>query len=230
MWIAVLTIALLALLLTGVSLALLQRRAREAQQREQRLLERIGVLENELSAMMDGAFGVASQLQKVETNLKSTVQQQEQLQQRDMGNLPYNEAVRRVSKGANVDELVEHCGLSRSEAELVEMLHKKAQPPIVAESVDAPVGHRMTISEEELPQPDELADQWATAQPGENSERADAGEKSEDELGMDNAPLFSGELGGEGFQQALERAREYQSAPDVKRQDNPQGDDERTEK
>jgi len=110
-----------------------KRLTREAMVREEHLNKRITVLESELSAMMDGAFGVANQLQKVETNLKDTAQRQEHLQQRDMGNLPYNEAVRLASKGAGVDELVAHCGLSRSEAELVEMLHKKSPPMINTE-------------------------------------------------------------------------------------------------
>ena len=116
-----------------VVIVMANRSAREAKVSEQRLSKRIDVLESELSAMMDGAFGVANHLQKVETNLKDTVQRQEQLQQRDMGNLPYNEAVRLASKGAGVDELVEHCGLTRSEAELVEMLHKKSPPMITSE-------------------------------------------------------------------------------------------------
>jgi len=133
MWIWPLAVALLSLVVAGVAIMQVKRNAREDKEQEQRLNQRIEVLENELSAMMDGAFGVASHLQKVETNLKNTTQRQEQMQQRDMGNLPYNEAVRLASKGADVSELVEHCGLSRSEAELVEMLHKKSQTNVSGE-------------------------------------------------------------------------------------------------
>lgn len=130
MWIWPLAVALLSLIVAVVAIMMVKRSVRAAQENEQQLKARIEILESELSAMMDGAFGVANQLQKVENNLNSTVQRQEQIQQRDMGNLPYNEAVRLASKGADVSELVEHCGLSRSEAELVEMLHKKS-PPII---------------------------------------------------------------------------------------------------
>lgn len=130
MWIWPLAVALLSLIVAVVAIMMIIRSARAAQENEQQLHARIEILESELSAMMDGAFGVANHLQKVESNLKSTVQRQEQIQQRDMGNLPYNEAVRLASKGADVSELVEHCGLSRSEAELVEMLHKKS-PPVI---------------------------------------------------------------------------------------------------
>jgi len=134
-WQLTVTLLSLGVAVAAVAVAIVMgnRSARELKANEQRLSERIEVLENELSAMMDGAFGVANHLQKVESNLKNTAQRQEQLQQRDMGNLPYNEAVRLASKGASVDELVEHCSLSRAEAELVEMLHKKSPPMINTE-------------------------------------------------------------------------------------------------
>lgn len=123
-------IAIVALIVAATAVVLAKKAAQRASEAELALQKRINRLENELSAMMDGAFGVASQLQQVEMNLKDTAQRQEQLQQRDLGNLPYNEAVRMVSQGSSVGELVEHCGLSRSEAELVELLYKKS-PPLV---------------------------------------------------------------------------------------------------
>ena len=119
-----------------VTVVMNRRSARNVVVNEHQLSNRISVLESELSAMMDGAFGVASHLEKVEVHLKDTVQRQEQLQQRDMGNLPYNDAVRLAGKGANVDALVEHCSRSRSEAELVARLHKKSIP-VSADSVDS---------------------------------------------------------------------------------------------
>ena len=123
----------LSVVIAVTALLIACRASRLARANEQYLITRIDVLENEFSAIMDGAFGMADCLQDVETNLKDTVQRQEQLQQQDLGNLPYNEAVRLASKGASVDELVEQCCLSRSEAELVELLHKKSPPVINAE-------------------------------------------------------------------------------------------------
>lgn len=129
MWIWLLLMTLVALIALGVAILAVvnvNRAAHRTQQTEQRLERKIDQLEGELSAMMDGAFGVANSLQEMEMSLKDTTQRQQQLQQRDLGNLPYNEAVRLASKGASADDLVEHCGLSRSEAELVELLHKKS--------------------------------------------------------------------------------------------------------
>lgn len=124
------SVAMVAMIIAVAAVIMAKNTARRTEAIEKALQEKIALLENELSAMMDGAFGVANQLQQVEMNLKDTNQRQEQIQQRDLGNLPYNEAVRLANKGASVDDLVEQCGLSRSEAELVELLHKKS-PPLV---------------------------------------------------------------------------------------------------
>lgn len=87
-------------------------------------------LEHELSAMMDGAFGMGDYLEQVKKALKDILDKQLQLEHNDSGNLPYNQAVRMVGQGASVEDLVSSCGLSRAEAELVELLHKKS-PPVV---------------------------------------------------------------------------------------------------
>ncbi len=216
MWIWLLGVALFSLLVAVAALMQVKRSARESQDNEQRLNQRIEVLEKELSAMMDGAFGVASQLQKVESNLKSTVQQQEQLQQRDMGNLPYNDAVRRVSQGADVNELVEHCGLSRSEAELVEMLHKKTSPPVIDEREP----EIATASQYEQHGPDATSEGAFELEPTTDLEQR-ALESELSRLENDDELRFSGDLGSDDFQQALERARESQT-PSI----NPFGDEQ----
>ena len=131
-WQLVMMFSLLGIAVAAIVIAVVMNRlsARHLVSTEHQLSNRIAVLEDELSAMMDAAFFVASHLKKVEVHLKDTVQRQEQLQQRDMGNFPYNDAIRLASKGASVDALVEHCSLSRPEAELVAMLHKKSVPVV----------------------------------------------------------------------------------------------------
>jgi len=237
MWIWPLAVALLSLVVACVAIMQVKRNAREDKEQQQRLNQRIGVLENELSAMMDGAFGVASHLQKVETNLKHITQRQEQMQQRDMGNLPYNEAVRLASKGADVSELVEHCGLSRSEAELVEMLHKKSLPIVTDEhEVSEPKDVRTQttddfITAQENVPPAEQSEPVAlqTAFELEHEHLPENEEESETvpvpvqephfespstkfhvELDNDDdESLPAGEFGSDEFQRALEQARAF---------------------
>jgi len=94
------------------------------------LNERLQKLENQFSALLDGAVGMGDQLQRAQGELKVVRQHQDRLEQKDLGNMPYNQAVRLAAQGADADDLVSQCGLSHDEADLVVMLHKKA-PPIL---------------------------------------------------------------------------------------------------
>jgi len=98
-----------------------------------KLEARIKTLEEEMSALMDGTFGMGDQLEQVKMDLKIAIEKQQQLDQRDLDSLPYNQAVRMAGQGASVDELVQQCGLSRAEAELVLLLHKQSPPVVTIE-------------------------------------------------------------------------------------------------
>lgn len=113
---------------------------------EAALSNRVEKIEGELSAILDGTLGMGQHLQEVQRDLKDTREKQQQLEQRDLGALPYNQAVRMVGSGAGVDELINHCGLSRSEADLVMLLHQKS-PPVVT-----------PMAQEEQPEPEPLQD------------------------------------------------------------------------
>ena len=104
---------------------------RKAVLAQESLQQRIDQLENELTALMDGSFGMGAHIEEISRDLKGAIDRQQQLEQQDLGDLPYNEAVRLVAGGAGADELMQNCGLSKSEADLVLLLHK-ASPPIVS--------------------------------------------------------------------------------------------------
>ena len=59
--------------------------------------------------------------------LRSKISQLENKQQRfeqqDVQTMPYNQASRLVGMGASLDDLMQSCGLTRSEAELMLKLH-----------------------------------------------------------------------------------------------------------
>ena len=42
--------------------------------------------------------------------------------------MAYNQAAKLMEMGANVDDLVNNCGLGRPEAELMALLHKELHP------------------------------------------------------------------------------------------------------
>lgn len=141
-WIAV---ALLAL----ISLTALIKAVRLNSKLDDRLQDfnaRIDKLDNEVSAILDGNFGMGNRIKELQRDLRDTREKQQQLEQRDLGALPYNQAVRMVAGGADADQLVNQCGLSRSEADLIMLLHKSS-PPVVEPLQD---GQSQDIDQEAL--------------------------------------------------------------------------------
>lgn len=116
--------ALLAVLAGAVltSLAvLLVWRAR----RQQRVLQqRSDTLRRDLSALTAAAVSVGQRVLELERRQRRLAERQDQLDVFESANQPYEQAIRMVHKGAGIEELVEICGLSRGEAELIAMLHR----------------------------------------------------------------------------------------------------------
>jgi len=82
-------------------------------------------LRNETHAMGSGSIGVGQRLLDVEKKLNHTMERQTDLEQKDVGSLPYNYAIRLVEMGATSDDLVENCGLARVEADLIALVHSE---------------------------------------------------------------------------------------------------------
>lgn len=82
-------------------------------------------LRNETHAMGSGSIGVGQRLLEVEKKLNHTMERQAELEQKDVGSLPYNYAIRLVEMGASSDDLVENCKLARVEADLIALVHSE---------------------------------------------------------------------------------------------------------
>ncbi|EAR60553.1 DUF2802 domain-containing protein [Neptuniibacter caesariensis] len=123
-WIDILLI-LLVLPLGGVCFMLFRR----LQQQERRHQALINVLRNEIQAMTNSSIGMGRRLIEVEQKLNLTADKQLELENRDPGVLAYNQAARLMEMGADVDDLVQSCGIGRPEAELMALLHKELEAP-----------------------------------------------------------------------------------------------------
>lgn len=120
------TVSLVALLFALVS----QLQLRTLRGRLQ-ALERIEVdvrgMHDEIGALCSGAAGVGTRLTKLEQRLRSQGERQDQLDLRTSGERPYQQAGKLVRNGATVEELMETCGLTRGEAELIYMMNGTAR-------------------------------------------------------------------------------------------------------
>jgi len=79
--------------------------------------------------MTNSSIGMGRRLIGIEQKLNLTADKQLELENRDPNALAYNQATRLMEMGADVDDLVQNCGIGRPEAELMALLHKELHTP-----------------------------------------------------------------------------------------------------
>ncbi|MCO4756732.1 MAG: DUF2802 domain-containing protein [Oceanospirillaceae bacterium] len=95
---------------------------RQYERRQQAL---VGLLRNEIQAITNSSIGMGRRVVEIEQKLNNTAEKQLELENRDPGAMAFNQAARLMEMGANVDDLVESCGIGRPEAELMALLHQE---------------------------------------------------------------------------------------------------------
>lgn len=89
------------------------------------LKERCDTLGRELHATASGSMGVGQRLVVCERQLHELRTTIDEMRQNDPLRISYDEASRLVDLGADIDDLMNTCGISRPEAELVSALKKR---------------------------------------------------------------------------------------------------------
>lgn len=87
--------------------------------------ERYDTLGRELHAITSGSMGVGQRLVVCERQLNELRTTLDEMRQNDPLRISYDEASRLVDLGADIDDLMNTCGISRPEAELVSALKKR---------------------------------------------------------------------------------------------------------
>lgn len=83
---------------------------------------------HQLDALLAGTRGVAGRVRGIEQRMRRAVERHDELQQRQVADeIPLRQAVELARKGAVLEELVESCGLSNGEAELLIRLYGPGQ-------------------------------------------------------------------------------------------------------
>lgn len=91
----------------------------------QQVKDRCDTLGRELHATGSGSMGVGHRVVACERQLHELRGIIEEMRQNDPLRISYDEASRLVELGADIDDLMNTCGISRPEAELVSALRKK---------------------------------------------------------------------------------------------------------
>lgn len=119
LWVVVSITALL--LLAGM--AWLALRVHTVQLESRALKARLESVCCDLNALCSGAVGVDRRITILEHQGRRLDQRQETLENQKQDERPYGEAIQMIHQGATAASLVDKLGLSRSEAELMVMLH-----------------------------------------------------------------------------------------------------------
>jgi len=92
-------------------------------------------LKSDVQALFTGAVGEDKRIYELETKSRRMIERQEQFENSKHTERPYEQAIRMVQKGSNVDDLMNVCNLSRGEADLIIMLHGST-------GTDSSIGHK----------------------------------------------------------------------------------------
>lgn len=84
---------------------------------------RLDKLTQRLAEYQQSHIRMGEELISLRSKLTQLENKQQRLEQQDMHTMPYNQASRLVGMGASLDDLMQSCGLTRSEAELILKLH-----------------------------------------------------------------------------------------------------------
>jgi hypothetical protein len=88
------------------------------------LRERLKQIEQEIGALCSASMGAGEHVVRLEQQVQRIVERQNQIDMRINLERPYSQASQLVTRGADIEELVETCGLSRGEAELLVMMQR----------------------------------------------------------------------------------------------------------
>lgn len=81
---------------------------------------------SQFRSLVAGSVGQGRHLAQVEEDLARLRHQLEQVSSQEGGDAAYSQAIRLARRGAAAEQLVDTCGLSRMEADLVVLLHRRA--------------------------------------------------------------------------------------------------------
>lgn len=123
-----LTVLLSGAVLLGVFLTISQSMKIQRDKKRITSLELIvDDLHNNFNALCSGSVGVGKRISRLESKTRQQADRQLRLEDKTPALQNYGNAARLAHKGADMDELVDYCGLSRGEAELILFLNSDHQ-------------------------------------------------------------------------------------------------------
>ena len=126
-WVSEINTAWLVLVISSLVLFVVSLMLLRSHNRLKQHLGEIRNLQHDIRAITAAAIGVGERVMELERRQRRLTEKQEQFDHYDPANMTYEQAINMVQHGADVQELVDMCGISESEAELVTLMHRLDQ-------------------------------------------------------------------------------------------------------
>ncbi len=98
---------------------------KKSEMAREQISEELSAVLREFQAFKSSSIGIGKKVMGLEIELADTVEKQQDLEFQDPNSLPYNQASRLIQMGADADDIVNSCGLSNAEAELLMLVNRQ---------------------------------------------------------------------------------------------------------
>jgi hypothetical protein len=98
---------------------------RKSELERQQVSKELAAVLAEFKAFKSSSIGIGKKLMGIEQELADTVEKQQNFEFQDPNSLPYTQASRLIQMGADAEDLVNSCGLSNAEAELLMLVNRQ---------------------------------------------------------------------------------------------------------
>ncbi|MFK5984482.1 MAG: DUF2802 domain-containing protein [Pseudomonadota bacterium] len=88
-----------------------------------KLFTRLTGVMQDMQSMSNATYGIGKQINQINNQVKNIDARQDEIDIRDQGEKPIQQAIALLEKGSTIDEVMENCSLSRGEAELLFRIH-----------------------------------------------------------------------------------------------------------
>ena len=127
-WVSEINTAWLMLVISSLVLFVASLLVLRSRKRLEKHLQEIRDIQHDIRAITAAAIGVGERVLVLERRQRRLSEQQEQfVDSYDPANRTYDQAIHMVKNGASSQELMEMCGISESEAELMALMHRLDQ-------------------------------------------------------------------------------------------------------
>lgn len=117
--------------LSGAVLLIALWSTRRSTARVQLMEKQLKQARNDLKALTTASVGVGGRVRELERRLRRLAEKQKEKPKEvdiyDSANQPYDHAIDLAKQGMQVDEIATMCGISRNEAELIQMMNRFKQ-------------------------------------------------------------------------------------------------------